>query len=115
MRIGIPYSGTYLPEVAKEQGWDQKQSIAQLLRKSGYKGGFESVKSTLTAERYQSVMYTATYKQYTEFMAKNKDFFTLSTKKLRDSMGDDADDEPDPEDEDEKVEAEKGSKAGKKK
>lgn len=32
------YSATYLPEVAKEQGWDQMTAVTALIRKSGYAG-----------------------------------------------------------------------------
>lgn len=31
------YSGTYLPEVASEQGWNQITTLISLLRKAGYK------------------------------------------------------------------------------
>ncbi|ODQ81550.1 hypothetical protein BABINDRAFT_159826 [Babjeviella inositovora NRRL Y-12698] len=30
------YSGTFLPEVAQEQGWDQVETFQQLLRKAGF-------------------------------------------------------------------------------
>jgi AMME syndrome candidate gene 1 protein len=32
------FSATYLPEVAKEQGWDQKEAVTALIRKSSYAG-----------------------------------------------------------------------------
>ena len=35
---GRKYSGTFLPEVAKEQGWDQAATLVHLFRKAGYSG-----------------------------------------------------------------------------
>ena len=37
------YSGTFLPEVAADQGWDQKTTLEYLVRKAGYRGAFESL------------------------------------------------------------------------
>lgn len=49
------YSATYLPEVAKDQGWDHQQTIESLLRKAGFKGSVTNhIKSSLRIERYQS-------------------------------------------------------------
>ncbi len=81
-QIGVPYSATFLPEVAKEEGWNQTQTLVELLHKAGYNGKLESVRSSIVAERYQSVLYTASFLDYIDFMTKNKKFFKLSEKKL---------------------------------
>lgn len=36
---GQQRTATFLPEVAYHEGWDQKQAIQALVRKSGYHGG----------------------------------------------------------------------------
>ena len=38
------YRGTYLPNVAPEQGWDIRATLESLCKKAGYHGGYESVK-----------------------------------------------------------------------
>ena len=48
---GKDYGSTFLPEVAKEQGWDQKQTLKELLEKAEYNGTLESIKDTLIIER----------------------------------------------------------------
>ena len=35
------YRGTFLPNVAPEQEWDQKETLEHLCAKAGYKGGFD--------------------------------------------------------------------------
>lgn len=45
------YSATYLPEVAKDQKWEQKTAVTALIRKSGYTGAidqdlFDSIQCT---------------------------------------------------------------------
>ena len=34
------YRGTFLPNVAPEQGWDQITTLEHLVHKAGWKGGF---------------------------------------------------------------------------
>ena len=108
---GQPYSATFLPEVASEQGWDQKQTINQLLRKAGYKGTLESVKDGLNAERYQSTMHTASFLDYIDFTTKNKGLFKLSAKSVREGMEEDEDDmDGENEEKEDEKEAKKGGK-----
>ena len=38
------YRGTFLPNVASEQGWDQVTTLEHLVAKAGWKGGFQAVK-----------------------------------------------------------------------
>ncbi len=48
-------SATYLPEVAKDQGWDHDETIKSLLRKAGFAGSVTNhIKSSIQLERYQS-------------------------------------------------------------
>lgn len=59
------YSATYLPEVAKEQGWNHDTTIEQLLQKSGYTGKItEQVKNNTNVTRYQSQKMNLTYQDY---------------------------------------------------
>jgi AMMECR1 domain-containing protein len=43
IRISFPYQGrklgaTYLPDVAKEQGWTKEEALVSLMRKAGWSG-----------------------------------------------------------------------------
>ena len=50
------YNATYLPEVAKEQGWSAEEAIESLVRKSGYKGKLtKTLLASIKLTRYQSV------------------------------------------------------------
>ena len=47
------YSGTFLPDVAPEQGWDVKATLEALVQKAGYNHGYDSVKDKFkTVRRY---------------------------------------------------------------
>jgi len=37
------YEATFLPEVAEEEGWDQADTIIELIEKSGYEGDEEKI------------------------------------------------------------------------
>ncbi|EDO46025.1 predicted protein [Nematostella vectensis] len=64
---GHKRTATYLPEVAKEQGWTQIQTIDSLLRKGGYKAPISpEMRNTVKVTRYQSEKVTVSYN---EFMA----------------------------------------------
>ncbi len=59
------FSATYLPDVAREQGWSKREAIESLARKAGYRGPitaawFDSVELT----RYQSTTASLTYDAY---------------------------------------------------
>jgi hypothetical protein len=62
-------SATFLPEVAREQGWSVRDTLVALVAKSGYKG---RVDSTLLADvsltRYQSSVSGMTWAQYQDAM-----------------------------------------------
>ena len=60
------FRGTFLPNVAPEQGWTtQTETLEYLIRKAGYRGGFESVKNNFTkVRRYQSIKFGLDYAEY---------------------------------------------------
>ena len=59
---GRNYSSTFLPEVAEEQGWDQLETMEELVMKSGYRGSFDSIKDLIEAKTYESIKYKMTFK-----------------------------------------------------
>lgn len=62
---GFPMSATYLPEVAEEQGWDQRQAVDSLIRKAGCRArDLQSIRNALNLTRYQSSIATLSYDQY---------------------------------------------------
>ena len=61
---GNSYSATFLPEVAEEEGWDQKTTLQFLIRKAGYRGSLESVYDNIEVTRYQSIKKTISYNEY---------------------------------------------------
>lgn len=59
------YSATYLPEVAREQGWDQKTTIKHLLQKAGVREAYtDSMLPEIKCTRYQSSIETLTWDEY---------------------------------------------------
>ena len=63
------YSATFLPEVAKEQGWDKDTTLIYLAQKGGfYRKLDEAVKSRAKLERYQSTICYATWNEYQDFL-----------------------------------------------
>jgi len=63
---GRHYSGTFLPEVAQEQGWDRKTTLEYLIQKAGYPMSLESVKEDIEMTRYQSIKRKMTFKEFKE-------------------------------------------------
>ncbi|XP_030293476.1 nuclear protein AMMECR1 isoform X2 [Sparus aurata] len=62
---GSKRTATYLPEVAKEQGWDHIQTIDSLLRKGGYKAPITNdFRKTIKLTRYRSEKMTMGYAEY---------------------------------------------------
>ncbi|MFT7809821.1 AMME syndrome candidate gene 1 protein-like [Arapaima gigas] len=62
---GSKRTATYLPEVAKEQGWDHVQTIDSLLRKGGYKAPITNdFRKTIKLTRYHSEKMTMSYAEY---------------------------------------------------
>lgn len=59
------YSATYLPEVAREQRWNQEDAVISLIRKAGYHGSItEKLFARIECTRYQSSKFRATYQDY---------------------------------------------------
>ena len=62
---GREYSGTYLPEVAAEQTWDQSTTIASLIRKAGWtRPVTDALLQTIECTRYQSSKLRLTFEEY---------------------------------------------------
>ena len=61
---GNDYSATFLPEVAEEEGWDQRTTLKYLVRKAGYNGSLDKVLSGIKVTRYQSIKKTISYNEY---------------------------------------------------
>jgi uncharacterized protein (TIGR00296 family) len=62
---GKTYSGTYLPEVAPEQGWSQAQTITELILKAGYKQPISpKIRQSIKLTRYQSSKSSLTHSDY---------------------------------------------------
>lgn len=63
---GRTYRGTFLPEVAPEQGWDQEETLAGLVRKAGYRRSPvpKDVRDSMRVERFQSVKGSMTYDEW---------------------------------------------------
>jgi hypothetical protein len=61
---GVDYSATFLPEVAEEEGWDQRTTLKYLVRKAGYRGSLDKVLSRIKCKRYQSIKKTISYNEY---------------------------------------------------
>ncbi|KAG9322793.1 hypothetical protein KVV02_005541 [Mortierella alpina] len=64
---GRKKTATYLPEVAKEQGWTKQKAIDSLLRKGGYRGTItQEFLDAVILTRYQSKKAKVTYQEYLE-------------------------------------------------
>ena len=61
---GTNYSATFLPEVAEEEGWDQRTTLKYLVKKAGYRGSLDKVLSKIRLTRYQSIKKTISYDEY---------------------------------------------------
>ena len=61
---GINYNATFLPDVAEEEGWDQRTTLKHLIKKAGYKGSLDKVLSNIRLTRYQSIKYCISYIEY---------------------------------------------------
>lgn len=59
------HSATYLPEVAKEQGWTQEETIEELVQKSAYSRALTpQVRAKIQLTRYQSEKESLKYEEY---------------------------------------------------
>jgi uncharacterized protein (TIGR00296 family) len=59
------YSATYLPEVARDQNWDQRTAVESLIRKAGYNGHMtDELLRKIHCTRYQSSKHRVTFDEY---------------------------------------------------
>lgn len=59
------YNATYLPDVAKEQGWDHAMTLASLIQKAGYTGPVSTEFLTnVHCTRYQSSKHKLSFDEY---------------------------------------------------
>ncbi|CAH0475308.1 unnamed protein product [Peronospora belbahrii] len=62
---GNEYNATYLPQVAREQGWTHVETVTSLMRKAGYRHSItEAMLKTVCVTRYRSSIHKLTYQQY---------------------------------------------------
>ena len=64
------YRGTFLPEVAEEQGWNHEVTLKYLIKKAGYYGNHKSVLPHVKITTYESKKLKMSYKEYEDL--KNK-------------------------------------------
>ena len=58
-------SATYLPEVAREQGWNQREAVDSLMRKAGYGGPLsDALRASASVTRYQSSKAALDFEAY---------------------------------------------------
>lgn len=63
------YGATYLPDVAREQGWTKEETMVSLMRKAGWNGktsDWRGVKD-LNVVRYQGKRSDLVYNEWKEF------------------------------------------------
>ena len=66
MSGGRGCSATFLPDVALEQGWSQKETLEHLLHKGGWDGRGSCDDIELDLERYQSTKAHISFSDYTQ-------------------------------------------------
>jgi len=68
-------SAVYLPEVAREQGWNHVETLDNLMRKGGFKSEItEEDRLAVSVERFQSEKKTISYDEYMAYKrAKGRD------------------------------------------
>jgi len=69
---GGRHSATYLPEIARDEGWTHEECIESLMRKSGFSGKITpELKRSAKLTRYQSTKVSLTYKDYIQSTTSN--------------------------------------------
>ena len=76
---GKNHSMTYLPEVAVERGWNQHETVSELLKKHGFNVGIETI-NDVKVERYKTDDYKSNYQEYNEYINSHKDAYKLTGK-----------------------------------
>ena len=63
---GKHYTGTYLPQIAGEEGWNVREAVDTLVRKAGWRGEVsEGLREGLKVTRYQPTHHTLTFQDAT--------------------------------------------------
>eukprot|EP00227_Mantoniella_beaufortii_P017698 CAMPEP_0197589370 /NCGR_PEP_ID=MMETSP1326-20131121/10343_1 /TAXON_ID=1155430 /ORGANISM="Genus nov. species nov., Strain RCC2288" /LENGTH=214 /DNA_ID=CAMNT_0043154301 /DNA_START=55 /DNA_END=699 /DNA_ORIENTATION=+ len=61
----VKRSATYLPDIARQEGWTKLEAIDSLIRKAGFRGSItDALRASLQTTRYQSTASKATYGEY---------------------------------------------------
>ena len=69
---GSHYNGTFLPEVAQQQGWSQQDTIAHLVHKAGFKGALSNdLLAAINCNRYQSSKQRMDFIEYKNIVGKD--------------------------------------------
>lgn len=65
------YGSTYLPDVAREQGWTKEETMVSLMRKAGWSGKSSEWRNVKDFDvvRYQGYRATLGYPEYSEWKA----------------------------------------------
>lgn len=64
------YGSTYLPDVAREQGWTKEEALVSLMRKAGWNGRKDDWKKVdLSVVRYQGKKVALGYAEWKEWRA----------------------------------------------
>lgn len=65
---GRRYGATYLPDVAKEQGWTKEETIVSLMRKAGWSGRKDDWRKVdLNVITYEGSRATLSYGEWKEW------------------------------------------------
>lgn len=73
LRISFEYKGrrlgaTYLPDVAREQGWSREEAVVSLMRKAGWGGRREEWRGVrVKVVRYQGKKVSLGYEEWREW------------------------------------------------
>jgi len=79
LRISFVYHGrrmgaTYLPDVAKEQGWTKEETLVSLMRKAGWTGKKDDwCKVQLDVVTYRGTKASVTWEEYRGLLAVEED------------------------------------------
>ena len=79
LRISFVYHGrrmgaTYLPDVAKEQGWTKEETLVSLMRKAGWTGKKDDwSKVRLDVVTYRGTKACVTWEEYKDLLAVEED------------------------------------------
>ena len=73
MNFKDDYQATYLPEVAAEQGWTQRETLESLAQKAGFHLQ-DSMLGEIRLQKYTSSKFKVTYEEWKDNLAENKRF-----------------------------------------